>query len=155
MPRKEVIKMISYDWCIRLLDEHGDGNDSRAGNGNDIQFVDTLEEYRVQIGGDKIIDAPDPWLEYNEEIELCFYEEDDSGITNRAYALVDGETGTLPKTLDNGRRIPARFHKELKRIVDKVGKIGGYTPPDAEMAWGQAVALALVERAKRELREGK
>ena len=144
--------MISYDWCIRLLDEHGNGNDSRLGNGNDIQFVDTLEEYRVQI---ECFKPGNVFLEYNEEIELCFYEEDDGGITNRAYALVDGETGTLPKTLDNGRRIPARFHKELKRIVFKVGKIGGYTPPDAEMAWKQAVALALVEYAKRKLRKGK
>jgi hypothetical protein len=136
--------MVSYDWCIRLLDEHGDGDD--------LQFVDKLEEHRAQVRADKT----HPLLEHNEEIELNFYDGNEhDGITTRAYALVDGETGTLPKTLDNGRRIPAKFHKELKRIVDKVGKIGGRILPDAEMTWEQAVTLAVVERAKRELREGK
>jgi len=111
MPRKEVrlLDTVLYEWDTEIIDENGDIHDHNF-------FESPLFDRFVWTDGEGNQVAAD--LDDNEELVLVFNTGNPhDGITDRAWAYVDLDTGLLPERFDNNRKVPKRFHAELARWV--------------------------------------
>ena len=105
-----VVDKVFYEWDEEEIDEHGN-----IYNHNHFEPGSLYERYvRTDGGGDQsAVDLGD-----NEELVLVYNTGNAcEGITDRAWAYVDLDTGKLPEKFDNGRKVPKRFHTELARWV--------------------------------------
>tara|TARA_Y100000310_G_scaffold339234_1_gene431304 strand:- start:9076 stop:9477 length:402 start_codon:yes stop_codon:yes gene_type:complete len=123
---KEVIKMkdkVFYEWSEETRDEHGDCHDlDFFEDGNLYERFVWTDGFGHQVAAD---------LEDNQELVLVFNTGNpDDGITDRAWAYVDLDTGLLPDEFDNNRKVPKRFHTELARWVKlKTLPLNGWRNP--------------------------
>ena len=118
---------VFYEWDTETIDENGDVHDHNF-------FESPLFDRFVWTDGEGNQVAAD--LDDNEELVLVFNTGNaHEGITDRAWAYVDLDTGKLPEKFDNGRKVPKRFHAELERWVKlKTLPLNGhrelFLPPD-------------------------
>lgn len=110
---------VFYEWDTETIDENGDIHDHNFFDGN-------LFDWFVWIDGEGCQAVAD--LEDNEVLVLVYNTGNPhDGITDRAWAYVDLDTGLLPEKFDNGRKVPKRFHAELARWVKlKTLPLSGY-----------------------------
>ena len=100
---------VLYEWDTETIDENGDIHDHNF-------FESPLFDRFVWTDGEGNQVAAD--LDDNEELVLVFNTGNPhDGITDRAWAHVDLDTGLLPERFDNNRKVPKRFHAELARWV--------------------------------------
>ena len=82
-------------------------------NIDDHNFFEPGSLYERYVRAHNAVDLAD-----NEELVLVYNTGNaHEGITDRAWAYVDLDTGKLPEKFDNGRKVPNRFHLELARWV--------------------------------------
>lgn len=83
--------VVEYHWLEETTDENGN-----------IESVERIQE---------------PYLPDSKSVEVCVKQDVwDGDGSDFGYAYLDAKSVTLPSHFDNGRKVPAKFHKQVEKL---------------------------------------